>query len=218
MPMTYESMAEDILRYIDSRGLSDVALLGHSMGGKVAMTVALSLTALGHKDLLSHLLVSDIAPTRAELLPDFVKYIDAMLEVNALPAGAVKTRSDVDLLLQRHESDLAIRQFLLTNLLLPKPSQSDRKPHFNLPLDVLRRSIPELGSFPYNVNDHIRTRWTGKTLIFRGLRSSYIDDSNKNSFTKFFPDSRMEKLDTGHWVHAEKPNQFKDLVVKFIQP
>lgn len=181
------------------------------------MALALLLVTKGRESLLSHLLVSDIAPTRTALSPDFVKYIDAMLEVNALPLGAVRTRSDVDHLLHKHESDLSIRQFLLTNLVLPGRLQSQSKPHFGLPLDILKRSIPELGSFPHDLNDPKRPQWDGKTLVFRGLRSPYIDANNQPSFKKFFPNSSVATLDTGHWVHAEKPNEFKDLVVKFIQ-
>ncbi|KAF9448563.1 mitochondrial protein [Macrolepiota fuliginosa MF-IS2] len=231
-PMTYATMAEDVLNYIDSRNLSNVALLGHSMGGKVAMTVALSLVAKRRENILSHLLISDIAPTRGALSDDFVKYINAMQETNALPLGTVRTRTDVDLRLQQYESvaistlanplilitlqDLAIRQFLITNLKLPKPSQSQSKPHFNLPLDVLGDAIPELGSFPYDLADPGRPQWKGKTLVFRGLRSSYITDDNEQAFGRFFPCLKVEKMDTGHWVHAEKPNEFKDHVINFI--
>lgn len=68
------------------------------------MVLALSLVARGREDLLSHLLVSDITPTRAQLSPDFVKYIDAMLEVNSLPLGSAQTRSDIDRLLHKYES------------------------------------------------------------------------------------------------------------------
>jgi len=67
------------------------------------MALALSLAAKGRGDLLSHLLVSDIAPTRTQLSPDFVKYIDAMNEVNDLPLGSALTRSDIDRLLQKYE-------------------------------------------------------------------------------------------------------------------
>jgi pimeloyl-ACP methyl ester carboxylesterase len=120
-PMTYTSMAEDVLDYINSRGLSNVALLGHSMfvskhrfkipsvyfwpcrGGKVAMTVALLLAAKGREDILSHLLVSDVAPIRSTLSPDFIKYTEAMHEINSLPLGVIHTRSDVDTCLRRYE-------------------------------------------------------------------------------------------------------------------
>lgn len=68
------------------------------------MTVALMLASRGRESPLSHLLVSDIAPTRTALSDDFIKYIDAMREVNALPLGAMRTRTDVDLWLQKYES------------------------------------------------------------------------------------------------------------------
>lgn len=67
------------------------------------MTVALELASRGRESLLSHLLVSDIAPTRTALSDDFIKYIDAMGEVNTLPLGTVRTRADVDLWLQKYE-------------------------------------------------------------------------------------------------------------------
>lgn len=68
------------------------------------MTLALSLATKGRENLLSHLLISDIAPTRAALSDDFLKYIDAMHEINDLPLGIVRTRAEVDLRLYKHES------------------------------------------------------------------------------------------------------------------
>ncbi|EKM82051.1 hypothetical protein AGABI1DRAFT_105416 [Agaricus bisporus var. burnettii JB137-S8] len=216
-PMTYTSMAEDVIHYIDSHGISDVALLGHSMGGKVAMTTALLLAAKGRNELLSHLLVSDVAPIRGALSSDFIKYINAMHEINVLPHGAVRTRSDVDTRLHLYETDLAIRQFLLTNLSVPKPLESQSKPHFKLPVEILKNAIPDLGSFPWDFSDPQRPQWKGKTLVFRGLRSNYITTDNQQAFSQFFPRVTVDTLDTGHWVHAEKPNEFKDLVVNFIR-
>jgi len=219
--MTYEAMAGDIKRFIMDKGLKDVALLGHSMGGKVAMAYALSLKAIP----LSHLIVVDIAPSIGSLSPEFIQYIDIMKKIEALPPGVIKTRTDADHRLQPYESDLSIRQFLLTNLKLPSHSRTaphhaaQEKATFNVPLGILSRSIEALGSFPYQYNPadlSAPATWNGPTLVIKGTKSAYINRKNTPALRAFFPSMRLEELDTGHWVHAEKPNEFRKLVVEFL--
>ncbi|KAF9007488.1 Alpha/Beta hydrolase protein [Cyathus striatus] len=201
IPMTYEAMAADVIKFIETKGLKNVALLGHSMGGKTAMTLALSQAGAQH---LSHLIVADISPVRAGLLPEFVRYITAMQHVNDLPPSKIKTRTD----------DLSIRQFLLTNLHVPThsrkatPAKQPDRLYFTLPLSTLRDAIPSLGDFPYDWRTAEREgpQWTGKTLVVKEIPA----------LKACFPNLKFEVLDTGHWVHAEKPNEFKKLVVDFL--
>ncbi|KAF8150952.1 mitochondrial protein [Crassisporium funariophilum] len=226
-PMTYEAMASDVHRFIEDKQLKDVALLGHSMGGKVAMAFALSLRdSKARADMLSHLIVADIAPSIGSLSPEFIRYISAMQEIEALAPGVIKTRTDADRKLQPYEPDLSVRQFLLTNLKLPSHTRSashQPSPHnkasFIVPLNILSRSIESLGSFPYEYNkndDSVPTTWDGPTLVVKGTKSAYINHKNSPALRAFFPNMRMEELDTGHWVHAEKPTEFRKLVVDFL--
>ncbi|KAF8958234.1 Alpha/Beta hydrolase protein [Flammula alnicola] len=122
-PMTYEAMASDVHNFIQDKQLKDVALLGHSMGGKVAMTYALSLKEANvPPGTLSYLIVDDIAPS----------------------IGVIKTRTDADHRLKAYESDISVRQFLLTNLKLPSHSRTatrhegaQEKAKFMVPLGIL---------------------------------------------------------------------------------
>ncbi|KAG6916206.1 hypothetical protein DXG01_007836 [Tephrocybe rancida] len=207
-PMTYESMAADVRHFIVKNGLEDVSLLGHSMGGKVAMTLALSPSPPS----LANLIVSDIAPTRSSLSPSFKRYLGVMAQISD-PASKIRTREEADSAFKAEEKDLGIRQFLLTNLAVPS-QQSNETVKFKIPVDILTDAIAELGSFPY-MPDGLR-QWPGRALVVKGAKSDYIQNENMVLFEAFFPNMQLEVLDTGHWVHAEKPNEFKKLFVDFI--
>jgi len=207
--MTYEAMAEDVRHFIRAKMLTDVSLLGHSMGGKVAMTLALSSPTI-----LSNLIVSDIAPTRTSLSSSFIRYLKAMTAIGD-PASGARTRQEAGKILEGVEKDLGVRQFLLTNLLPPSASKIPSKTvRFQIPIPILTEAIPALGSFPYTVDEG--RSWRGRSLVVKGARSEYITESNIMTLRAFFPEMKMETLDAGHWVHAEQPNEFKKKVVDFI--
>ncbi|KIL65677.1 hypothetical protein M378DRAFT_186333 [Amanita muscaria Koide BX008] len=209
-PMTYEHMATDVLHFFKKHKLQDVCLLGHSMGGKVAMSVALNQNStLDNEDAISSLIVADIAPIRATLSQDFVEYIHIMSKIEQM---GLKTRSEAGKVLEEYEKDPSIRQFLLTNLVVP-PASSPNKAKFQVPLSLLNESISLLGSFPYEPGNRL---WQGKTLVIKGSKSKYINRHNIPTIEAFFPDMRLEVLDAGHWVHAEKPHEFMKLVIDFI--
>ncbi|KAJ6560266.1 alpha beta-hydrolase [Mycena capillaripes] len=204
-PMTYSAMAADVIHFIRQHSLSDVSLIGHSMGGKVAMTVALesSLPA----STLSNLIVVDIAPSRGELSKEFKGYISAMKKIEA---AKVSSRKEALEILQEYETDPDVCAFLLTNL-VQQPNAS----HFRIPVELIGDSIEEMGSFPFTPDE---TRWEGKTLFIKGSKSSYINRHNIPLAEKLFPAMKLEHLDTNHWVHSEKPQEFTTLVQDFIQP
>ncbi|KAG6831519.1 hypothetical protein H0H92_009787 [Tricholoma furcatifolium] len=206
--MTYEAMAGDVRHFITKNSLENVSILGHSMGSKVAMTLALS-SSLPN---LEKLIISDIAPTRSSLSSSFKRYLSAMAHIEN-PSSNIKTRDEADSVLKMTENDLGIRQFLLTNLNVPSP-HSGATVNFKVPVDILTDAIPDLGSFPY-VPDGLN-QWRGSTLVVKGAKSDYINDGNILSFKTFFPKMQLEVLDTGHWVHAEKPHEFKKIFVDFV--
>ncbi|KAL4262120.1 AB hydrolase superfamily protein [Pleurotus pulmonarius] len=189
--MTYLHMAADVLHFCETHKLKNVSLMGHSMGGKVAMTFALN-PALP-TSLLSNLIVVDIAPSIGSISDEFMGYIDAM---RAIEAEGFQTRKEADALLQKWEKDPSIRAFLLTNF-IPGTTHS---PH-------------EIGSFPYKLGE--RT-WEGNTLFIKGQKSKYINRHNIHTLKEYFPNMELEKLDTGHWVHAEDPHNFRILVANFL--
>ncbi|KAF8896675.1 alpha/beta-hydrolase [Infundibulicybe gibba] len=207
-PMTYQHMAADVLHFFRQHSLSNVSLLGHSMGGKVAMAVALSPSLASSPGLLSNLIVEDVTPKRASLSPEFKGYVEAMKKIEA---KGVQTRKEANEILDAYEQDPSIRMFLLTNLIFSKSPSTPAK--FQIPLHILGDAIDEIGSFPYEPGQ--RT-WDGRTLFVKGAKSAYINRHSLQVAQSLFPHMKLEELDTGHWVHSEKPNEFKQLVLDFI--
>ncbi|KAG1845326.1 alpha beta-hydrolase [Suillus subalutaceus] len=203
-PMTYSHMAADVLSFCQKHSLRDISLMGHSMGGKVAMALALHPEL--PSDLLADLIVSDIAPVRAKVSQDTVQHIRAM---EIIQAGNISTRKEADEIMSEHEQDPSVRSFLLTNLEINKATPVK----FKIPVDILKDDRAEIESFPYASGER---SWDGRTLIIKGKKSKYINRHNIPLIDQFFPQNQLKELDTGHWVHAELPHEYRKLVVNFI--
>lgn len=190
--MAYSEMATDLARLLDTLGLDEAAVIGHSMGGKAAMALALT-----RPERVSRLMVVDMAPvgygTRLG------SYVDAM---RRLPLDEIERRQDADGLLAEEIPEAAIRQFLLTNLV----ADADGRLRWRLNLEALDREmqtiagIEELpGAAPFE----------GPTAFLRGGRSDYVRDSHAPTIRRYFPEAEIATVeDAGHWVHAEKPEDF----------
>ncbi|KAG6909299.1 hypothetical protein DXG01_001243 [Tephrocybe rancida] len=196
--MTYSTMASDVLHFIKTHSLSNIILLGHSMGGKAAMSAALhpSLSEPANARVLSKLIVVDVAPTRMKLSPEFKGYIEAMQKVENLK---LRTRKEALVALEDYEpltldQDPIMRQFLLTNL--NNITESEPFAKFRVPLDTLVDAMPEIGSFPYAPGER---EWHGPTLFIKGSQSAYINKHSLAPMESFFPNLELETLDAGHW-------------------
>ncbi|KAJ4480170.1 alpha/beta-hydrolase [Lentinula aciculospora] len=209
-PMGYLHMAADILHFIRKLGLSDISLLGHSMGGKAVMTLALDNNL--PFELLKNLIVVDISPIKGKVSRTTISYIEAMRRIEDLKLTGPNARKEADRLLVDVEKDPSTRAFLLSTLITSSPDSDSAR--FRVPLDILSKSIPEIGSFPYHPGEAL---YQGRTLLVKGGKGRFVNDDNIPVFQGFFPNSKVEILDTGHWVHAERPNEFKDVVVNFIK-
>lgn len=205
----YETMATDVVQFmVQNRCKNDVTLLGHSMGGKVAMATALSPLLQEHlPTALARLVVVDIAPGAGRISDEFRSYITAM---QAVEDAQVKSKKEADPILEQYEKDVAVRQFLLTNLVADKHGS-----HFRIPLHFLRDGVDEIGKFPYPPDG--KHTWNGRALFIKGEKSKYINHRNIPLIEKYFPNSKLESLDTGHWVHSEKPHEFLEMVTKFVR-
>lgn len=197
---TYREMAEDLGHFLDQHGIYATALVGHSMGGKVAMHFALE-----HPDRVERLVVVDIAPTAAA--PGNHEHIFQALM--ALDISRLQTREEADLFLQKYIPEAAIRQFLLKNLTRNPDGSFAWK--MNLPVlwkhysDIL---APVEGSEPFD----------RPVLFVRGGRSNYIRDSDVGVIRALFPRARLETIEgAGHWVHADKPQELLALLRPFLQ-
>jgi pimeloyl-ACP methyl ester carboxylesterase len=184
--MTYPAMAADVAGLIQGLPEGRAEVLGHSMGGKAAMALALS-----RPELVDRLIVADIAPVAysgGSLLP----FVDAMLEVDP---SAYASRKEVEQALKRAVQDPGIRQFLLSNL-----TRGDGGFAWTLNLLAIRAAMDTLSGWP-----EINGRYDGATLFLAGERSDYVSESAKPAIARHFPNARTERVPAGHWIHAEAP-------------
>ncbi|KAI1491119.1 alpha beta hydrolase fold family [Biscogniauxia mediterranea] len=202
----YLAMADDVAGFIHGHGLRKPTLIGHSMGAKTAMTLA-----LGQPDLVRDIVAVDNAPVDAVLSTSFAKYIQGMRRIEE---AGVRRQSEADKILQEYEESLPIRQFLLGNL--SRDSNDDGTYKFRVPLEVLARSLDHLGDFPYK--DPSAVRFVGPALFVRGTRSRYVPDDVLPLIGQFFPRFELVDIDAGHWVISEKPEEFLRAVIEFLTP
>ncbi len=190
--MHYTAMAEDVADFIGTLDHPQIGLLGHSMGGKVAMRLAFDTPQ--HID---SLIVADIAPVR--YTHEFDDLIEPMI---ALHLPSFSSRSDADTALRASVSSPHIRAFLLHNLNLDPV----RKTYVWRPnLKVLLSAMAEITDFPLSDNDTFRP----PALFIHGADSDYVTPANKNIIQQHFPNAEFTMLQkAGHWLHAEQPQAF----------
>jgi pimeloyl-ACP methyl ester carboxylesterase len=187
--MTYAAMAEDVLETAGALGLHRLPVIGHSMGGKTAMTLALS-----RPDVVSRLAVLDIAP-----IPYRHEYDDYVRAMRALPLTADLTRHAADEWLAAAVPDRSLRAFLLNSLVLGE------QPHWRLGLPEIAAAMPDL------VNWTDPPGWQpypGPALFLRGANSLYVQPEAETLIDARFPNAARQTIEgAGHWLHAEKPQQ-----------
>jgi esterase len=196
--MSYAAMAEDVVGVLDAAGIDRAAVLGHSMGGKVAMALALA-----HPDRVERLVVADIAPVRYR--PALRGYVAAM---QALPLQAGLARRDADAMLAATIPEAGIRAFLLQNLRF----ETD-PPAWRLGLEELAAAMPVIEDFAVPQG----ARFDGPVLVMAGETSGYIRAEHHDTFRALFPAVRFATVTgAGHWVHAENPSGFLALLQPFL--
>ncbi|KAI1106097.1 alpha/beta-hydrolase [Jackrogersella minutella] len=201
----YLAMADDVAAFIRDHGLREPALIGHSMGAKTAMTLA-----LGSPSLVSSVVSVDNAPVDAVLNGSFARYIEGLRRIER---ASVSRQADADAMLAPFEADVAVRRFLLGNLYRPAGEPAFRS---RVPLDVLAGALGHLGDFPFK--DPARARFEKPALFVRGSRSRYVPDELVPLIGQFFPRFRLVDVDAGHWLISEKPEEFLRAVIEFLTP
>ncbi|CEJ56658.1 Putative Alpha/beta fold family hydrolase [Penicillium brasilianum] len=201
----YSVMAEDVQEFIEQQKLDKCVLIGHSMGAKAAMTVALR-----SPERVSGLIPVDNAPVNAALKSDFPKYVRGMQRVEE---ARVSKQSDANKILEEYEESLPIRQFLLTNLVR---SEEDNTLKFRVPLSTIGDSLDNMADFPFSEADG--KQYKGPTLFVRGTKSRYVTDETIPAIKKFFPNAQIADVDAGHWLISENPEAFRQAVLKFLGP
>lgn len=196
--MTLGDMAGDVADTMDALGLPDAHLLGHSMGGKTAM-----LLALQKPERVRSLVVVDIAPVAYERGLDPV--LNALCGVDL---AKLQSRSDADAQLAGRITSKAVRDFLLTNL----QRSSDGRYEWRINLPVIRRYFDEITGWP-----DAQRSYPGPTLFIRGEDSSYVLPEHHAAMRAQFPNGTLKSLaGAGHWVHSEKPEAVQRLVENFL--
>ena len=195
--MSYPAMAEDVLETLRARHALPCALVGHSMGGKVAMAAALEAPGA-----VSRLLVADIAPVQYPLL--YRPYIDAMKAMELTPE---LTRVAADRALATAVEDPGVRAFLLQNL------RFGTEPAWRIGLDAISNALPQLSGWP----DLEEAAYLGLTLFVAGARSDYIKPEHRAIIRELFPSARFAVLkNAGHWLHADNPDGFLAILDAFL--
>lgn len=182
----YHDMARDLAQLLDG----PTHVLGHSMGGKAAMVLALT-----RPELVQELIVADIAPV--PYVHSQTHHIQAM---KAVDLTRVERRADAGA-----DLDPEVRDFLLQSLDL-------KAKKWRLNLDVLEDQMPEIVGFP-----DMSEQYDGPTLFLTGANSTYVQPEHRGAIKARFPKARFAKIPgTGHWLHAEKPREFEAAVRAFF--
>ena len=196
---SYEVMVQDVFEYCQANNLTKIFIIGHSMGGKVAM-----LLATRYPELVSKLIVADIG---SKFYPQHHQEILAGL--NAVDFSIKPSRADVEEIMKKFIPDFGTRQFLMKNLYWQEPGQLAFRFNlaiFNHKIDEIGKPLPEELVFDKS------------TLFIRGGNSNYILDSDFENIKKHFPNSIIETIpNVGHWLHAEKPNEFFNIATAFLK-
>ena len=195
-------MAGDLLELCDALDLDRIHLLGHSMGGKVAMQFATD-----HPDRVEKLIVVDMAP-RA-YADAHTHLIDAMLAVDL---STMQSRGEVDKALNSRIPQAMVRQFLLMNLVKSDLNQEEAKLTWRINLPALRTNYPNLIQAVCE-----NARYEKTCLFIRGEQSDYVLDQDIAQIKNHFTQAEFADLLTGHWIHAEQPQAFIAIVEKFLK-
>lgn len=189
--MDYRTQAADVAAFIEGRGLAGADIIGHSMGGKVAMMLALT----GPR-LVGRLLVLDIAPVAYDH-GGFVDYVAAM---KALPLAGMSRRAEAADMLAQAVPEAGVRGFLAQNLVRAGDGFAWR-----VNLEAIAGAITDLVDFPVPG----KARFAGPSLFLRGGRSDYVESHHETTIRHYFPGAALHTIDgAGHWAHAEKPEDF----------
>lgn len=194
----YDIMAADLLAYITEKSINNFILLGHSMGGKTAMRFSTL-----YPEMVAKLIVADIAPRYYPIHHDQI-----LKGLNILDESSLNSRTEADEILARYIPETGVRQFLLKNLYWDE----NKELKFRMNLPVLTAKVEEVG-------EELPSEAVFKkpTLFLKGEYSEYISSADEGDIKDHFPDSRtVEIAGAGHWLHAEKPEDFFEQVYKFV--
>lgn len=191
---TYVDLANDLADVVQAHG-GCMDVVGHSMGGKAAMMLALN-----HPAVVNRLVVADIVPVAYGHSQTHL--IDAMRRVDL---ASITTRGDADAQLALAVDEASVRAFLLQSLDL-------KARRWRLNLDVLEAEMPRIVGWPGSHNT-----FAGPTLFLSGADSDYVKPEHRPAIKSLFPNAKFAKIPgAGHWLHADKPREFEATLAAFL--
>ncbi len=194
--MNYELMAGDIIEYMDNQGIEKAHILGHSMGGKIAMKAALD-----YPDRVEKLVVMDIAPVQYKVR----RHDDVFAGLHAVNLEQLAKRSDADKVISEYVQEAAVRSFLLKNLYRNEQGSYG----WRMNLQALHEHYLEILD-----GQSADGAFSGETLFLKGGDSDYILPEHREEVLRHFPKASLREIaNTAHWLHAEKP----DLVARTLK-
>ncbi len=205
---SYSEMADDVIKTLDHLQITDCDLLGHSMGGKVAMRIASI-----QPTRIARLILVDIAPKAYP--PHHQSIIDALY---AIDTAKLNSRRDADQQLADVVDDPSTRAFLLKNLVRDNKDSGQNNPsgtgfRWQFNLAGIRDSYPQLTDAP-----ELELPYDGPTLFIKGADSDYLSESDRDTVMRSFPNAKVKIIGgAGHWPHAEKPELFDRIVAQFLE-
>lgn len=189
--------AQRITELVHSLGIKQLSVVGHSLGGKVAMQIALN-----QHELISHLIVLDIAPVSYK-----ARHTNVFKGLNNVVLPDITSRKDADIALSKYVIESSTRQFLLKSLYNENECWNWR---FNL--ELLDKYYKELSSAINSEQPYL-----GPVLFIKGENSDYLLPEHRAAVVHLFPNSQSRVVSgTGHWLHAEKPERCAKLILKFL--
>jgi len=196
--MDYPTMAEDVYETLSSLRPGPWRVLGHSMGGKVAMKLALS-----RPESVEKLIVLDIAPFRYKPI-----YGNLFAHLQQIDPSTIRSRGDADIKLQPYVRDRRVRHFLLKNLV----RNPDGSYSWRVNIDALKENYRNIWA---GIEDE--RRYDGPTLFIEGERSEAGISGRFDEIRQWFPNAVLERIPkAGHWVHSENPEAFLSAVTRFL--
>ena len=196
---TYADMADDLAEFVHDQQIKDPVVIGHSMGGKAAMRFSTE-----HPELVKKLVVVDIAPRY------YPPHHQGILEgLKSIDTENIKSRKEADEALAKYVKELGVRQFLLKNLSRNEKGGYEWK--MNLP--VIDQKIENVGE---GLSED--ARFDKPVLFINGAKSDYIRKKEEELIFTIFPQATIETIQgAGHWVHAEKTEEFVALLRSFLK-
>lgn len=203
----YRQVADLVADFLREHGEDDRwSLVGHSMGGKIAMMIALR-----HPDLVQRLCVVDIAPIDYQGRGEFDRYVRAMRGLDLSTLGG---REQADEQLAGEITNPTVRGFLLQNLRRPTAGSTGEGWRWQMNLQLLGDHLQDLSDWP----DPGGQPYTGPTLWVAGAKSDYIRDQDLPAMRELFPQVRRIRVKgAGHWVHSEQPEIFGQVLEAFLR-